>query len=127
MTVEKIIAVPSHKPGGEDGEVSEHFGHSDTYTLAVIEDQQIKKVSVIPGIPHEQGGCMITVNYLAENGVNAMVAQNMGQGPFQGFQSVGIELFHSNGLTRVGDILEQYCKGELPGFVARNTCRNKQH
>jgi predicted Fe-Mo cluster-binding NifX family protein len=76
-----LVAVPSENPGGLDASLGAHFGHCDMYTLINVEDAEIKDVKVIPNVPHQQGGCMAPVNYLSENGVNALIAGGMGMRP----------------------------------------------
>ncbi len=117
-----LIAFPSNNPGGIDSELGGHFGHCDLFTLIKIEDEKIVDVSTLPSVPHEQGGCMAPVNYLAGNGVNILVAGGMGMRPLMGFQSVGIDVYHCNGLTKVGDIVTALIEGKLPKFTSENTC-----
>ncbi|MBU2550792.1 MAG: dinitrogenase iron-molybdenum cofactor biosynthesis protein [Proteobacteria bacterium] len=117
-----IVAVPSHAPGGLEAELSQHFGHCDVFTKVVIEDGEVKEVSALPSIPHEQGGCMAPVQYLAAQGVKALVAGGMGMRPLMGFNSVGIEVFHNMGLNKVGQAIEALTEGRLPRFGQENTC-----
>ena len=60
-----LIAIPSTAPGGMEAPLGAHFGHCDLYTMVSVEDKEIKSVEVIPNMPHQQGGCMAPVNYLA--------------------------------------------------------------
>jgi predicted Fe-Mo cluster-binding NifX family protein len=117
-----LIAVPSAPPGGLDAEVGAHFGHCEFYTLVSVEDDAVSDVKVIPNIPHQQGGCMAPVNYLAGHGVNKMIAGGMGMRPLMGFHQVGIEVYHGNGARTVGEAVSAILAGKLPQFSPQHTC-----
>ena len=57
-----LVAIPSDQPGGLFAQVSQHFGHCDLYTLVEITNGEVSKVSTLPNMPHEHGGCMAPVN-----------------------------------------------------------------
>ncbi|MBW2092856.1 MAG: NifB/NifX family molybdenum-iron cluster-binding protein [Deltaproteobacteria bacterium] len=122
MTEKIVVAVPSFPPGGLEAEVSSHFGHCDLFTLVTLEDGEIGEVSVLPNVPHEQGGCMAPVNLLAQNGVKVLISGGMGMRPLMGFNSVGIDVFHSNGLIQVSQVVTALTEGRLPRFGQDNTC-----
>ena len=76
-----LIAIPSTSPGGLESPLGAHFGHCDLYTMVTVENNEITSVKVIPPMPHQQGGCMAPVQYLADNGVNILVAGAWDSGP----------------------------------------------
>ncbi len=117
-----LIAVPSNNPGGMDADLAGHFGHCDIFTLVNIEEGKISDVKTLPSVPHEQGGCMAPVNYLSGEGVNILVAGGMGMRPLMGFESVGINVYHYNGHTKISDIIEAFIDDKLPKFTSENTC-----
>ena len=118
----KIIAVPSSHPGGLDAQLGAHFGHCDLYTLVTVEGDQIKDVSVIPNVPHQQGGCMAPVNYLAQKGVAELIAGGMGMRPLMGFNQVGIEVYFGGGARTVGEAVDAALSGALQRFSQEHTC-----
>jgi len=122
-----VIAVPSMAPGGLEAELSPHFGHCDLFTLVTFDDGQITDVSVVPNVPHQQGGCMAPVNLLTQNGAKVLVAGGMGMRPLMGFNQVGIEVFHSGGLTQVGQVVAALLEGRLPRFGQDHTCGGGEH
>lgn len=122
-----IIAIPSLNPGGLEAAVSEHFGHSDCFTLVTVEDNEVKDTKVLPGIPHEQGGCMAPVQYLASAGVQVMIAGGMGFRPLMGFQQVGIRVFHGGQTQTVSDAVEALTSGQLAQFSQQHTCGGAGH
>ena len=118
----KIIAIPSSQPGGLDAPLGAHFGHCDMYTLVTVEDDQIKEVKVIPNVPHQQGGCMAPVNYLAQQGVAELIAGGMGMRPLMGFNQAGIEVFFGGAAQTVGEAVNVALKGGLQRFGQEHTC-----
>ena len=117
-----LVAVPSAAPGGLEAGVDAHFGHCQMYTLVSVEEGKVANVDVIPNIPHEQGGCMAPVNYLAEHKVKAIISGGMGMRPLMGFQQVGIEVLFGNGASSVQDAITGFISGSLPHFSQEFTC-----
>jgi len=102
--------------------VSAHFGHCELYTLVDVEDGAVAAVEIIPNIPHQEGGCLAPVQYLASHGVAALVAGGMGMRPLLGFQQVGIQVFYGAGAPSVGAAVHALLAGQLPQFSPQNTC-----
>ncbi|KAF1074163.1 NifB/NifX family molybdenum-iron cluster-binding protein [Halodesulfovibrio sp. MK-HDV] len=117
-----LVAVPSAAPGGLEAGVDAHFGHCQMYTLISVENGSIANVEIIPNIPHEQGGCMAPVNYLAGHKVQAIISGGMGMRPLMGFNQVGIEVLHGNGAASVQDAVSAFIAGTLPHFSQEFTC-----
>lgn len=122
-----LIAVPSENPGGLDAGLGAHFGHCDLYTLVSVEDGNIGDVAVIPNVPHQQGGCMAPVQYLAGKGVQRLIAGGMGLRPLMGFNQVGIEVFHGAGARTVGEAVQAAIEGKLMQFQQEHTCGGGTH
>ncbi len=117
-----IVAVPAANVAGLDAPVDAHFGHCTAYTLVTIEDGQVASHSVLPSIPHEQGGCMAPVNYLADNGVQVLISGGMGMRPLMGFEQVGIQVFHGADAVTVKDAVSALVDGKLSRFAPESTC-----
>ena len=117
-----LIAVPSAMPGGLDAPVESHFGHCALYTLVAVENSKIRDVQVVPSIPHQQGGCMAPVQYLADRQVQKLIAGGMGFRPLTGFNQVGIEVYHGGNAATVGTAVEALINGQLPQFTRNQTC-----
>jgi len=117
-----LIAIPSSAPGGLDAPLGAHFGHCDLYTLVAVEDSKIKTIEVIPNVPHQQGGCMAPVQYLAGKGAKLLIAGGMGYRPLMGFNQVGIDVYYGGGLSTVGDAVNALIEGKLPQFSQQHTC-----
>ncbi len=117
-----LVAIPSDMPGGLEAGVGAHFGHCDVYTLVELKDGKVDKTEVIPNVPHQQGGCMAPVNYLAGKGVKMLIAGGMGMRPLMGFNQVGIEVYYGSGATNVGQAVGALADGKLPQFTQQYTC-----
>lgn len=118
-----LLAVPSSAPGGLEADMSMHFGHCDLYTLVDVRDKAVKGVRTLPGVPHEEGGCLAAVQYLAGQGVTALLAGGMGMRPLTGFQRAGIEVWFAGACATVGDAVNAWLQGRLSPFSTDFTCR----
>ena len=116
------IAIPSNGQGGLDGQRSGHFGHCDVFTIIEVENGEIKAVSVLPNQPHVQGGCMVPVNYLAENNVNALIVGGIGLRPLMGFRQVGINVFYDAERPEIKPVVEDLIAGKLPEIREDQVC-----
>ena len=117
-----IVAIPSSHPGGLDAMLGAHFGHCDLYTLVTLEDKAVQSVAVIPNVPHQQGGCMAPVNYLADSGTQALIAGGMGLRPLMGFNQVGISVYFGGEAQSVSEALNAFIEDKLPEFRQEHTC-----
>jgi len=120
------IAVPSNGQGGLDGVRSGHFGHCDVFTLVDVEDGNIKEVSILQNLEHAQGGCMIPVNLLSGNGVNALVVGGIGMRPLMGFKQAGIDVYHDAQQPEVGSVVNDLIAGKLQEITNDQVCGGGQ-
>lgn len=116
------VAIPSEGNGGLDGKRAGHFGHCDVFTCVDVEDGQIKQVTILANQEHVQGGCMVPVNLLAENGVNALVVGGIGMRPLMGFQQVGIEVYHDGERMDIRPVVEDFVAGALAKITNNQVC-----
>lgn len=121
------IAIPSSNPGGLEAGIGAHFGHCDLYTLVSVENGEVTDVKVIPNVPHQQGGCMAPVQYLAQQGAKALIAGGMGLRPLMGFHQVGIQVYYGGGAQNVGEAVDAFVSGRLPQFGQEHTCGGGAH
>jgi len=117
-----IIAIPSETPGGLNAGIGMHFGHCDLYTIVETKDREIVVVRTLPNVPHQQGGCMAPVNYLASNGVKVLIAGGMGMRPLMGFQQAGVRVVYGAGAPSVGHAVNAFLMDSLPTFSTENPC-----
>ena len=116
------IAVPSMEAGGLDGKRSGHFGHCDTFTLVDVKDGTIAKVSTIANQSHVQGGCMVPVNLLADNQVNALIVGGIGMRPLMGFRQAGIDVYHDDQRPEIRPVVEDLIVGKLTMIADDQVC-----
>lgn len=121
------IAVPSNGQGGIDGTRSGHFGHCDVFTLVDVEDGEIIEVSILQNQEHVQGGCMVPVNLLFENRVNALVVGGIGMRPLMGFKQVGINVFHDDQRQEISPVIHDLIAGNLPEIRNDQVCGGGAH
>ncbi len=121
------IAVPSNGQGGLDGERSGHFGHCDVFTLIDVKDGEIKNVSLLSNQEHVQGGCMVPVNLLAENRVNALIVGGIGMRPLMGFRQVEIDVYHEDKRIEIRPVVNDLIEGKLPIIADNQVCGGGGH
>ena len=122
-----ILAVPSVQPGGLDAGMGMHFGHCDLYTIVELEDGAVTGHSTLPSLAHQQGGCLAPVQYLAEHGVNALLAGGMGMRPLMGFNQMGIQVYFAGNYPTVGAAVQAFSEGTLAPFTMEHTCGGGRH
>jgi predicted Fe-Mo cluster-binding NifX family protein len=116
------IAIPSVGKGGLDGQRSGHFGHCDVFTLIDVEEGKIKQVTTIQNHSHVQGGCMVPVNLLAENKVNALIVGGIGMRPLMGFRQADIDVYHDNSRNDIRPVVEDLMAGKLAMISDDQVC-----
>jgi predicted Fe-Mo cluster-binding NifX family protein len=116
------IAVPSIEQGGLDGQRSGHFGHCDVFTLVDVEGGIVKKVTTINNQSHVQGGCMVPVDLLAANKVNALIVGGIGMRPLMGFKQVGIDVYYDETRPEIRPVVEDLIAGKLPRISDNQVC-----
>lgn len=117
-----LIAVPSDAPGGLDALVSDHFGHSDLFTLVQVDGETLGEVTILKNQEHAQGGCMAPVMVLKEKGVEAIVVGGIGGRPLAGFQQVGISVFHKGETSTVREAVQGVIAGSCRELGAEHVC-----
>ena len=121
------VAVPSEGMGGLDSQRSGHFGHCAVFTIAEIKDGQITDVTVLPNQEHSQGGCLVPVNRLAAQKVNALIAGGMGLRPLIGFNEAGIEVYYDGIHQGVREVINELLAGNLEKMTENRVCGGEGH
>jgi predicted Fe-Mo cluster-binding NifX family protein len=116
------IAIPSNGEGGLDGTRAGHFGHCDVFTLVDVENGEIKDVSILQNQEHVQGGCMVPVNLLSDNSVNALIVGGIGMRPLMGFKQVGINVYHDDQRTEIEPVVKDLIAGKLQEISNDQVC-----
>ncbi len=93
----------------EGSSVSAHFGKCETFTIAEIENSNIKNKSVISTEGNQHG---LLPGFLASQGVDLVIAGGMGEGARQNLADNGIEII--SGISgNVDEAIEAFIKGRL--------------
>lgn len=121
------IAVPSVGLGGIDGQRAGHFGHCDVFTCIDAENGRITSVTTIQNEEHVQGGCMVPVNLLASNHVNALIVGGIGMRPLMGFRQVGIDVYHDAERAEIKPVVEDLLAGRLTMISDDQVCGGGGH
>lgn len=116
------IAIPSLETGGLDGQRAGHFGHCDVFTLVDVRNGEIENVTTISNQSHVQGGCMVPVNLLASNNVNALIVGGIGMRPLMGFRQAGIDVYHDPTRPEIRPVVEDLIEGKLPMIEDNQVC-----
>ena len=116
------IAIPSNGEGGLDGTRAGHFGHCDVFTLVDVENGEIKEVSILQNQEHAQGGCMVPVNLLSDNSVNALIVGGIGLRPLMGFKQVGINVYHDDQRAEIEPVVKDLIAGKLQEISNDQVC-----
>ena len=118
----KTVAIPSMHPGGLEALRSGHFGHCDVFTLIDVEGGEVKNVTTINNQSHVQGGCMVPVDLLAANKVNALIVGGIGMRPLMGFRQVGIDIYYDETRPEIRPVVEDLIAGKLPRISDNQVC-----
>ena len=116
------IAIPSNGQGGMGGTRAGHFGHCDVFTLVDVENSKIKDISILQNMEHVQGGCMVPVNLLSENRVNAIIVGGIGMRPLMGFKQMGIAVFHDDQRPDIEPVVKDLIAGNLAEIRNDQVC-----
>jgi len=116
------IAIPSNGEGGLKGTRAGHFGHCDVFTFVDVKDGEIEKVTTLANEEHVQGGCMVPVNLLSENRVNALIVGGIGMRPLMGFRQVGIEVFRDDQRPDIEPVVMDMIAGNVQEIRNDQVC-----
>jgi len=87
-----------------------------------VENGEIKEVSILQNQEHAQGGCMVPVNLLSDNSVNALIVGGIGLRPLMGFKQVGINVYHDDQRTEIEPVVKDLIAGKLPEISNDQVC-----
>ncbi len=116
------VAVPSDNDKGLESTRSGHFGHSPYFTIATIEDGEIKGVEVFKNVDHDTHGCGGVIQYALSLGIDAIVVRGMGQPPFRAFTQKGASVFIDGMAPTVADVLQKFIDGDLRQMTLDQAC-----
>lgn len=100
-----------------EGKLTAHFGHSQTFALIEVADNEIKKNEVLVPPPHEPG---VLPRWLSELGANVIIAGGMGQRAIGLFQEQNIEVVTGAPAMDPEALVRGYLSNSLP--TGANVC-----
>jgi len=106
---------------GEGKNVTEHFGHCESFLIFDTENDKIVKEETLPNPGHKPG---FLPNYLGDRGVNVIISGGMGGGAVDIFNERNIEvIIGASGNAKTA--AEKYLKGELK--TTGSICHEHKH
>lgn len=123
------LAIPTVQPGGMDAGRSDHFGHCELFTLVEIIDNNVTGVETIGNPSHGSGGCMVPVQSLKDNGVDAIIVGGIGAKPLQGFYQAKIAVYFADisSAPTVKSVVNGMLAGSFPLIRDDQTCKGGSH
>ncbi|MGI6076948.1 MAG: NifB/NifX family molybdenum-iron cluster-binding protein [Fastidiosipilaceae bacterium] len=110
------IAVASDK-----GQVSEHFGHCEGFTIFDSEGDKILKSEIVANPGHKPG---FLPNFLNDLDINVIISGGMGAGAIDIFNAHEIEVITGAAGT-VEEVVKAYLAGDLES--TGSVCHDHQH
>ena len=101
------IAFSTNGRAGLDDVIADRFARCPTFTIVDVEDGRVLSVDVRdnPFIAHPHGAGFAVAQFLANMGVNAVVAARFGPNAWQALASLGISIHMAPPGTKVRDAL----------------------
>ncbi|MCK4541580.1 MAG: NifB/NifX family molybdenum-iron cluster-binding protein [Spirochaetales bacterium] len=103
--MKRIFAVPT-----ENRKLCAHFGHCESFAILEVEDDKIVKESYLDPPVHQPGTYPA---FLAEKGVNTIIAGGMGVMAQNLFIENNIEVFMGIDAENPAKLVEKYLQSEL--------------
>ncbi|NMA67490.1 MAG: dinitrogenase iron-molybdenum cofactor [Clostridiaceae bacterium] len=105
----------------DNGKVTEHFGHCESFILFDAEKGQVIKSKTVANPGHKPG---FLPNFLADGGVNVIISGGMGGGAVEIFNGRNVEVVvGASGDAKTA--VESYLKGDLK--TTGSVCHEHQH
>ncbi len=105
----------------EGNQISGHFGHCENFMIFDVDNGKITMENSVPNPGHKPG---FLPNFLADSGVNVIIAGGMGGGAVEIFDERDIEVIvGADGDARVAT--EAYLRGELK--FSGSVCHNHEY
>ncbi len=107
-----------------DGKLCGHFGHCDSFTFAEINPDTKEILNIEEVIPEDGISCQ-SAAWIAEQGVNKVLAGGMGGRPLMMFAQNGVEVIAGCPELPIKEVIESYMSNTLETGV--NTCGGEGH
>ncbi len=115
LNAKEKIAIPL-----DNGILSMHFGHADTFAVYYIEDGKITKTEQLTPPPHEPG---VIPKWLNEVKATKIITGGIGQSAINFFNGFGIDVLCGAPAIEPNLLMELYLKNDLK--VSGSVCDHK--
>jgi predicted Fe-Mo cluster-binding NifX family protein len=105
----------------DGNQVTEHFGHSQSFWIYHVEEGKVVKSENIPNPGHRPG---FLPNFLSDQGINTVISGGMGGGAVEIFKEKGIEVV-IGARGNADDAVRSYLQGNLQ--TSGSICHEHQH
>lgn len=106
----------------EDGQIFQHFGHTQTFKIYDVQDKQVKDSRLLSA---GESGHGALAGLLQTQGVQALICGGIGAGAMTALDQAGIQLYA--GVSGDADAqVEALLRGELQ-YVNDATCSHHDH
>lgn len=105
----------------ENGEVFQHFGHTENFKVYEVKDNKVVSGKVIPSNGSGHGAL---AGFLAGEGINVLICGGIGGGAQTALAEAGIELV-AGAAGNTDEVVETYLRGELISTGAN--CHHHDH
>ncbi len=109
------IAICSQTPDGLEAITDMRFGRCPFYTFVEVDGKNIRNVEVAenPAVTAFGGAGIQAAQFMANQGVKAVIAGNYGPNAYGGLSSLGIEMLIGPIGVTVKEAVEQYISGSI--------------
>jgi predicted Fe-Mo cluster-binding NifX family protein len=104
-----------------DNQVSQHFGHCETFQIYTVENHAVSNKTDVPNPGHKPG---FLPNFLADMGTEVVIAGGMGAGATDIFKERNIEVI-TGASGDADEAVNAYLRGELK--TAGKVCHEHHH
>ena len=108
------IAIPT-----QDGKLCSHFGHCETFSFADVDSETKEILSITTNAPEEGISCQ-SASWIAEQGVNIVLAGGMGGRPMMVFEQNGVQVIPGCPELEIRDVVELFLNESLE--TGENAC-----
>ena len=102
-----------------EGKLAVHFGHSQSFALIEVEENQIKNTEYLVPPPHEPG---VLPKWLSDQGANVIIAGGMGNRAISLFDQHGIKVITGAAELEPEALVTSYLENRL--VTGDNVCDN---
>ena len=113
------IAIPTAA-----GKLCSHFGHCEIFSLVDVDFEKKEILEISAGGPEEGISCQ-SVNWLAAQGVNIVLAGGMGARPMMVLAQSGVKVVCGCPELEIRELVELFLKQDLQ--VGENSCGHDEH